>query len=360
MKEQDYLPAIWIKNYRCAYDFSKIPIQDLRILADDCHAGIIKDRVMKRYANINKMAYECVKQTGSQDMILNEIDIYSMMKMWNRNQLAYRLDADFLNELLKTDSILLSKDAWKYLPCNLFYLDISANKELCEELSASGLFVLVTEGIAKELWQLHVLRIKDKDTGYFDCFYVWNRDEEIQVDETLNYHDMLKKLHEEIAKNCDLKGRNFKEKLSPKLSAFPETLPTAKEYYLLIQILTYLSSTEPDIRDAEPFEDEPEKITPKPFKKGKSKPVQPKKVKPMDIGVAFGTAFRKWTQSKTASSGNGESGKKVRPHYCRAHWHSYWYGKKDEERIKRPKWIAGYFTGQGETENQPVVIHDVK
>ena len=75
MKEQDYLPAIWLKNYRCAYVFSKIPIQDLRILADDCHAGIIKDRVMKRYANINKMAYECVKQTGSQDMILNEIDI---------------------------------------------------------------------------------------------------------------------------------------------------------------------------------------------------------------------------------------------------------------------------------------------
>ncbi len=183
--------------------------------------------------------------------------------------------------------------------------------------------------------------------------------------EDADFRKILKEVHQKISENCDLKGRNFKKNLDEHEDRngyidYPESAPKAKEYYLLIQILTYLSSTEPDIRDAEPFEDEPEVTAPKPVKKGKSKPIKPKKVKPMDIGVAFGTAFRKWKQSKTASSGNGESGKKVRPHYCRAHWHSYWYGKKNEERVKRPKWVAGYFTGQGETENQPVVIHDVK
>jgi len=350
---QDYLPLVWYNAYKSTYNYSKIPIKDLRVLVDDYYAGIRKDMVLRRYANLNNAVIKCMRDTGSQEQILADIDIYSMLKIWSKNKLAYKFDSDFLDELMRTDTISLIKGAWGYLPCELFYIDISDNEELSKELSAKGMFIYLTEGIAKDVWQLHVLRISSIDTCYFECFNIWNRDEEIAIDKYEDCKDLFNQMHKEISDTCDLRDKNFKNDYNADFSG-PE--PNLKEYYLLIQILTYMSSTEPDIREVESGEKE-EKAS----KVSKVNKVKVDKVKQYKVGAVYGEAFRKWKVEGDSRGDSIGTGKKLRPHYCRAHWHSYWYGKAGEERIKRQKWLHGYFTGSKPvSEDQPVVIHDVK
>lgn len=67
--------------------------------------------------------------------------VYTFFKSWNKQ--VFRLDNDFVHELLNTEEVFYEKDSWKFLPYQLFYLDIEDCPEYCEMFSCQGIFVYV-------------------------------------------------------------------------------------------------------------------------------------------------------------------------------------------------------------------------
>lgn len=293
---------------------------------------------------------------------LKDFDSIANIMMWAENKQCFQFDANFIEELLKTDDLSLNKNAWDFLPFRSFYVDISADRKLCEEIAGDGIFVTVEkvpteyewtvpeEGLLKEEWYVHLCKV-NKD--YF-------------------FHDMM--VFPNAAIECDYPEE--KAKIEVHDIVYDENRATGittrnivinkKMYQVLItQILNYLSSTEPDI-----CENEQTKVTYKPKPKNTDKPKTEDRfseIRKWDVGVRFGTAVRKWKSAENSAPGLSDMDEtadrkqrkkyRLRPHSRKAHWSHYWYGSGDN-KVRRPKWIAATFVNIGsKQEKTPVVIH---
>lgn len=126
---------------------------------------------------------------------------------------------------------------------------------------------------------------------------------------------------------------------------------------LIQQLLTYLSSAEPDICEDENTKRTYRKPNPNSAPKNKFSEIQQ-----WDVGVRFGASYRKWKKSQEEPSSNepkssGERSKQ-RPHSRRAHWSNYWYGT-GENKERRPKWVASYLVNVDDDNQDVAVIHKV-
>lgn len=102
---------------------------------------------------------------------------------------------------------------------------------------------------------------------------------------------------------------------------------------LLLQLLLYLSSREPDVCE------QPAPCEPPPQLSGRAAAG----VRMFELGWRVGSAFRESSRSGSGSSGSGLS---TRPHLRRGHWHTYLYGGRGEVKVRRLKWV------------HPVVVND--
>ena len=346
---KEYLPLYWLNHFADDYiDKYKniLSLKEMEILTNDRHTKFEKKAVLrKKY----KFAMLLAKmRLEEQDKVLSSIVLYSTLKLWNRNRQCYRFDKDFLNELMNTDTLHFAKDSWSFLPCDTFYVDISENQEICQRTGMQGFFAKVVPHPTKELWQIH-LAMATEDSLNHGNFYAWNKDKDISID-NLPDTELTEILNEPVV-----------------LASQEENKQVNDISILVAQTLTYLSSIEPDIRDEQdekpaPAATEPE-TSPEPSTKKKHSKQKEKsilEVRKWTVGVRFGNAYRKWTQSQHHDSGE-RTGKSyhVRPHYRKAHWQNYWYGKRDGERVRRPKWVAGTFVNENLAEELPVTIHKV-
>lgn len=298
--------------------------------------------------------------------LLKDFDSIANIMMWAENKQCFQFDADFTEELMKTDNLPLNKNAWNFLPFRSFYVDISADRKLCEEIAGEGIFVTVEKVRAEyewditendslqEEWIVHLCKV---DRKYFfhdlmsfpnitmECEYSAQEKSQVEV------HDIV---YDSKNKVSGLDTRNI-------------TVNKKMYQVLVAQILNYLSSEEPDI-----CENEQTKVTYKPKNIGNAE-IKDKfsEIRKWDVGVRFGTAFRKWRLSeKTApdlpdtedadetTEKKQRKSYRVRPHSRKAHWSHYWYGSGDN-KVRRPKWIAATFVNVGgkQQELSPVVIH---
>lgn len=104
-----------------------------------------------------------------------------------------------------------------------------------------------------------------------------------------------------------------------------------------LSVLLYLCSEEPDLGGKEP----PKYAEPKRIKGG-YKWIPKQKPEIWDVGVRLGAAIRHYRASKSRSPEDTEpTGRTVRPHIRRAHWHGYWTGPRKEPAQQRyiHKWI---------------------
>lgn len=91
-----------------------------------------------------------------------------------------------------------------------------------------------------------------------------------------------------------------------------------------------------------------------------------RKVRTWDVGVRIGATIRKYRNERiTAESQEHEqrqlkTRQSPRPHIRKAHWHSYWVGKRDGERKLILKWLPPIPVNMEEGGEQPIVIHRVK
>lgn len=297
---------------------------------------------------------------------LKDFDSIANIIMWAKNKQCFQFDADFIEELLRTGNLSLNKDAWDFLPFRSFYVDISADRKLCEEIAGDGIFVTVEkacsehewtvpeEGLLKEEWYVHLCKV-NKDYFFHDMMVFPNAAIECEYPEEKSQV----KVHDIVYENNKAAGLNIRN------------ITVNKKMYqvLVTQILNYLSSEEPDIR-----ENEQTKMTYKPKNTGNAG-IKDKfsEIRKWDVGVRFGTAFRKWRLSEKiapdlpdAEDADETTEKKqrksyrVRPHTRKAHWSHYWYGS-GENKVRRPKWIAATFVNVNTSGKQqklsPVVIH---
>ena len=360
-KQKEYLPLKWVKKLEENLNYGSlvnITIDDLEAMSqiDDVDRAY---NAYKKYPELMKLfniAYKNPKkvlitgETAEKTVkeTLSDFDAIRTVKLWAMNKQVYKFDVDFLNELLKTENVRLTKDIFDYLPFPVFYLDISDNKALCEEIYCQGLFVMVEKKSSEgsEFWKVHAVKLTDE---YFfnDIFITENSTGDRELSEV----DGLREI--ELVKS-DLEN-NILHTVSRKEI-------NSKLFELLVyQVLIYLSSAEPQI------EENP--ITKETYRKP-AEGAKPKnkfsEIQSYDVGVRFGSAFRKYKQTvKAKYIGDGSSqsaGRTVRPHARRAHYSHRWYGKRNSgEQVLRPVWIEATFVGVHDDKvPETAVIHPVK
>lgn len=101
----------------------------------------------------------------------------------------------------------------------------------------------------------------------------------------------------------------------------------------LVSLLLYLCADEADFGAHRP-----QKPTPRKGKKGKIKLFAATQPKAWDCAVRLGAAIRA-AESQNAEP-TGQSGSRKRPHMRRAHWHSFWIGRRDsDDRNLIVRWV---------------------
>lgn len=75
------------------------------------------------------------------------------------------------------------------------------------------------------------------------------------------------------------------------------------------------------------------------------------------VGIRLGSVFRK-AASESRRSGGDSAGKPMPPHIRRAHWHTYWAGKKGEQRPE-VKWLSPILVNAQSSEQIMETVHKV-
>lgn len=123
----------------------------------------------------------------------------------------------------------------------------------------------------------------------------------------------------------------------------------------IVSTLLYLCSAEPEVAGAHghPRNPQPRKV------KGGMKLIAAQQVREWNVGVMLGRALRAAAEHADREDASG-SGRTVRPHVRRAHWHTFLTGPRDSERTPVLKWLHPMLVGGGAPEDLPVVVHPVK
>lgn len=273
-------------------------------------------------------------QDYSGDDLYHLLDAMTLISEWGNNKQVFQVDDDFIRELLNTDEIFYEKDSWKYLPYKCFYLDISESNELCRDFQCKGIFVKTQffMSAGKERVMLRAYRVNE-ERFFGDAYEFGNESDSIG----------LSKLPDVRYEKVVLNG------VTTELESHVQKM--AK---LLLQILNYLSSVEPDIKENEETQKTYRKPQPNAAPKNKYS-----EIRKWDVGVRFGVAYRTWQKDKSEneceSSGVHRAKHNVRPHSRKAHWSHFWYGS-GENKVRRAKWISECFVGM-KNGKEPVVIH---
>lgn len=271
--------------------------------------------------------------------MFDAVESMAAMKLWSYNKQVYRLDNDFIRELLNTEEVFYEKDSWNYLPYHMFYLDIEECPEYCKAFSCTGLFVYVFNLFesGKEKVIIRVYRVSD-DRFIKDSFELGNESDQ------LGFYN-LSETKEEVYMSHD-----GEEKIQSDIRGL---------MIMVVQVLNYLSSVQPDVEENPQTKKTYRKPAPHTEPKNKYSEIQK-----WDVGVRFGAAFRAWKKEQESTEPKETSGtqhsrhSKVRPHCRKAHWSHFWYGS-GENKVRRAKWLSECFVGV-RTEEMPAVIHKIE
>ena len=126
-----------------------------------------------------------------------------------------------------------------------------------------------------------------------------------------------------------------------------------------LSLLLYLCSESPDYGDRTP----PKYAEPKRVKGG-YKWIPKQRPEQWDVGVRLGAAIKAYRASEAHDRDAEPTGRTVRPHIRRAHWHGYWTGPRKEPAQQKfvHKWIPPIPVNVAQTDEGelPAVIRDVK
>jgi hypothetical protein len=300
---------------------------------------------------VSKMSSE--KEFSTElNKLAQEAKVASTVLDWSITKQIYKFDIDLLEMLEGSDNIVLPKDTLSHLPTKCFYVKFGDDDDGVEDMNGekiAGIFIDVNR--VNNAWYIAMqCVVYDKNDNavlppFLDFYFM---DDEISID---NNFTNVRKLMKDVEETYPEIGFKF---IDHDTSCVEAQESFANWVMLALQILVFMSTTT--------FEENIEKssdlvIVDKTHYAKTNKKVS-EKVRTTDVGFRIGSAFREYKKSmESASSGTGSS---KCPHYRRAHYHSFWYGKKDGERVKRVKWISGIFVNAKSGDDIDATIHNVK
>ena len=195
----------------------------------------------------------------------------AQLERFRRTKQILAFDKDFISELIKTDSSFsLRYNIFATLPYDNFYIDLSAAEELCSEIGIDGMLI-----------QIHSVRTVDAEFWILNCIPYKDGHSIIVTSQVLsNTNDGIELTVDEIVESMSIKTNDPDILAADYNRIFP----------MLINILLYLCSYEPDIRET--TVSKRQRADAKKAKKDKKD--YPAQV--YSVGERFGAAFRKWTK----------------------------------------------------------------
>ena len=351
-----YLPLYWTKSLAEQADIlDGIPPEYVRVMCESHSSKEERRTVLSENPNLASLTAYIggIEDDARRNDILCDIDAISLTMIWAKNKQVFKFDADFLNELVNTRTVTMSENSWDYLPYDTFYIDISDNPDICNRILGKGLFIRVEKAETANI---------DRETKRREMLHgtVAYAVHVVKVTENLYFRDFLAFDNEDS--ETDVNDWNLQtsvqvyESKGDTVDSSIESLDRKLYRILIAQLLTYLSSVEPDVGENDNTKRTYRKPAPGTQPKNKFSEIQQ-----WDVGIRFGSSFRKWKMecsSKGSVTREKADRAKMRPHSRRAHWSHYWYGSGDNKE-RRPKWVAAYFVNSDGAE-QDTVIHMVK
>lgn len=265
----------------------------------------------------------------------------SIYRIWKKNKQVYKPDKDFISALIKTENLKITKDTFKHLPCNHFYIDVSES-DLFNPIK--GIFVNIFYVEDKIL----LIAYEVNEEAFWSTYDIL--DFNISSEYVMRVDDLAKVNPSGVYNYCEqdifLRGK--------KPINNSTGLNANESKFFIYQLITYLTSHEPQFEESAIT-----KSTYRPPKPCSSIKNKFSEIQMHDIGIRFGKSFReqkrKYKCDTILTKHLEQTRKSPIPHFRAAHWQGYWVGRGRTEHIV--KWIEPTFVG-GEQSND-VVIHKI-
>lgn len=307
------------------------------------------------YSAFNKRVLTIIKNRQGQGhsyadarkQIRQSVAFATMFRCWEQYKQVYRFDSDFIDELMRTNTVEIPVNVLRRLPFRCFYLDIEDTDWFPV---FSGIFVYIGFDGKTGLPNLALFPVKDNGS---------HRDSQIKAchisGEQMTDWSML--VEDKETGEIYLQFTNQREFLT---SVLPDAddLELFDRVLFVLHALLYLASNKPDILPSQ----KRKYVRVQAKKSGGPKPETQAELNLQDVGIRYGAAIRK-VKKQTRETGTtiiqNVSGKARKPmvgHMRSAHWHRYWVGKGRTECIV--KWIPPTFVS-GTGKELPITIHKV-
>ncbi len=130
----------------------------------------------------------------------------------------------------------------------------------------------------------------------------------------------------------------------------------------LLSLLLYLCSTEPDVTGTSGAAWDPSTPAPVATRRHGPRFFGPDAPRAWDVGTRLGAALRAAYQREQTGADAAETGRHVRPHVRRAHWHTYVLGPREklDEQRRELRWLPPIPVAVSDFDILPSVIHPVR
>ena len=267
---------------------------------------------------------------------IDSLTMADMILQWGIFKQVYKLDKDFLSELLHTRNLVVPAYSINHLPADDFYLDFSGAEDV---YPVAGAFVHVVKGDSP---QIAVMMLTDE--RIFFSYY-----------SNLQYVEGLAEIPKEAVPMTPFLAYNFgDEENAPKNYDFD---PRANIVRAIFQSIVFLAAENKDVEESP--------VSKKTYRKSSTVRDKFSEVRTWDVGVRYGKAIRIGRTAEAVSEEDteefqgdecGNPRKSPRPHVRSAHWHRYHVGKGRKEI--RINWLAPSMVGGNK--ELPATIREVK
>lgn len=252
---------------------------------------------------------------------LRELQLLAACGTWRYTQGIYQFDPDIYDAVIDSEikgtlpsQILLRLPEW------CLYVE-TPNLQVFDQ-KAYGFFVWLEHDMNHGHTELRILIDGDKSM--------------VSVPLHLGEWD----LQTAVEKYIDESGYQG-AKLGHEISYTPDDISAiSSDIMPIVSLILYICSDEPDLSNLEKPSDSPARPQPKKTKKGwRLFPADKPKV--WSVGLNYGETLRK--QIKNWQTNTGRT---VKPHVRKAHYHTYWTGKRGSDEQKAiSKWIMPTIVG---------------
>jgi hypothetical protein len=302
---------------------------------------------------VTKVFFEMYKSNDN----INSADIKDIfcypliIEKWSENKQVFKPDNTFLDALVKTENIRITKSDIEHLPCYNFYLDLEDYNN-----TFNGAFVQINN-LEHEIY-ISIYCMAKQDAWFSHYLHImFNENGELKLDELKDIFSEEENKEKDIMNFDAETGRVTKS-----IIELENDLTTTQIYKMVLQLMLYMTSKEPDLKETEK--------TKHTYRKPVGEPKNVfREVQMFDVGVRYGRTIRTKLKEEKKKANiekyqpKNEIGeiierkrKSPRLHFRCAHWQRVWTGKG--RTVPENRWIEPVFVGAGRQTD--VIIHKVK